>query len=402
VAVVISMQVLSSLEMQVVAGIAAVTASIGLGWEIEARLRHLFAKRVLILGTGPTASMLIEEIESPRQRRYVVVGVVDHTMPSGGPIANTRLGHLNELADIVARVRPTHIVLAGDDRHAHLPLETLLHSRVRGVFVEDALDFNERLTGTVAIEALTPRRLILSKGFRNGIAAQATARAISVIAATVVLALVAPLLAIIAVAIKLDSRGPVLFVQHRAGRDGRPFPLLKFRTMRPCDEHRSEWVQDNSDRITRLGKWLRRFRVDELPQLLNVLRGEMNLIGPRPHPTCNTSLFEKQIAFYGIRSAVLPGITGWAQVRYGYANALEEEAEKMRYDLYYIKHRSLWLDVRIVLETIGVVLSGSRAIRVRRAAEYRRLGSPSKARRSSAPMRVVALAATHGRSVGPP
>jgi len=292
-------------------------------------------------------------------------------------------------------------VLANDDRDAHLPFETLLHFRVRGVFVEDALDFYERLTGTVAIEALTPGRLVLAKGFRNGCTAQSMARVMSVIAATVCLVMVAPLLAIIAVAVKLESRGPVLFVQHRTGRDSRPFALFKFRTMRPCQEHRSEWVQDNEDRITNLGKWLRRFRVDELPQLLNVLRGEMNLIGPRPHPTSNTQLFEERIAFYGLRSAVLPGITGWAQVRYGYANTLEEETEKMRYDLYYIKNRSLWLDVRIVLETIGIMLWGGGATRVRRAVGCLRFASPSKARRPRArPIPVVACS-TSVRGVSP-
>ena len=145
--------------------------------------------------------------------------------------------------------------------------------------------------------------------------------------------------------------------------------------------------------MTRLGKWLRRFRVDELPQLLNVLRGEMNLIGPRPHPTCNTQLFEERIAFYRLRSAVLPGITGWAQVRYGYANTLEEETEKMRYDLYYIKNRSLWLDVRIVFETAGIMVWGDGASRVRRAIGDRRPASLSTDRRVSASATALPVAA---------
>ena len=129
--------------------------------------------------------------------------------------------------------------------------------------------------------------------------------------------------------------------------------------MHPCDEPTSEWVSDNVDRITRVGHYLRRFRLDELPQLVNVLRGEMNLIGPRPHPVTNQVIFMEHIAYYGLRSTVRPGVTGWAQVRYGYANNLEEETEKMRYDLYYIKNRSLWLDLRIMLETVGIVLFGT-------------------------------------------
>ena len=149
-----------------------------------------------------------------------------------------------------------------------------------------------------------------------------------------------------------------MFVQARAGKDGRAFQLLKFRTMHPSDRRTSEWVQDNSDRITRVGRSLRRFRLDELPQLVNILRGEMNLIGPRPHPACNQTVFEQHIAYYGLRSMVRPGVTGWAQVRYGYANNIEEETEKMRYDLYYIKNRSLRLDARILLETVRIVLLG--------------------------------------------
>ena len=158
----------------------------------------------------------------------------------------------------------------------------------------------------------------------------------------------------------------MFFVQQRAGRNGRPFGLLKFRTMRPCDEPRSEWVSDNVDRITRIGHYLRRFRIDELPQLMNVLRGDMNLVGPRPHPVTNQAVFMEKIAYYGLRSTVRPGVTGWAQIRYGYANNLAEETEKMRYDLYYIKNRSIWLDLRILLMTVATVLFGKGASEVRR------------------------------------
>jgi lipopolysaccharide/colanic/teichoic acid biosynthesis glycosyltransferase len=142
--------------------------------------------------------------------------------------------------------------------------------------------------------------------------------------------------------------------------------LLKFRTMHPCDEPTSEWVSDNINRITRVGRYLRRFRLDEVPQLVNVLRGEMNLVGPRPHPVVNQAVFMERIAYYGLRSTVRPGVTGWAQIRYGYANNLDEETEKMRYDLYYIKNRSLWLDLRIMVETIGTILFGKGASEVRR------------------------------------
>jgi lipopolysaccharide/colanic/teichoic acid biosynthesis glycosyltransferase len=150
----------------------------------------------------------------------------------------------------------------------------------------------------------------------------------------------------------------VFFVHDRVGLRGRRIKLLKFRTMRPADGPTSEWERDNGHRITRVGRWLRRYRLDELPQLINVVRGELNLVGPRPHPVSNVELFTQKIPFYSLRSAVRPGLTGWAQVRQGYANSLEEETEKMRYDLYYIKHMSTWLDLRILLHTVRIVLSG--------------------------------------------
>ena len=324
---------------------------------------------LLILGAGPMAARLIEEIEALEPSRFIVLGVVDSQPPDErSPLASRWLGRCEELDQIVARVRPSRIVVAVENRRDGLPLQSLLESRVSGIDVEDAIELYERITGKMAIEALRPSTLILSKGFRNHGAAEVTARLISVVAAVAGLFAVAPLLALIALFVKLDSAGPVFFVQQRAGRHGHPFGLLKFRTMHPTTDAPSEWVQDNIHRITRVGRYLRRFRLDELPQLINVLRGEMNLIGPRPHPVSNHSAFMEHIAYYGLRSTVRPGVTGWAQVRYGYANNLDEETEKMRYDLYYIKNRSLWLDFRIVLATVGIVLFGQDAAQVRHPA----------------------------------
>jgi lipopolysaccharide/colanic/teichoic acid biosynthesis glycosyltransferase len=187
-------------------------------------------------------------------------------------------------------------------------------------------------------------------------------RVISALVAVIGLVLCAPLFAAIALLIKWDSAGPVFFIQERVGQDGQKFSLLKFRTMRPVDRRPSEWVRDNGDRITAVGRWLRKYRLDELPQLVNVLWGHMNLIGPRPHPASNYSLFMNRIPFYAFRSMVKPGITGWAQVCYGYANSLEEETEKMCYDLYYIKHCSLALDLNILIRTVKVILLGQQRV----------------------------------------
>jgi exopolysaccharide biosynthesis polyprenyl glycosylphosphotransferase len=356
--------------------VLATAVTIGYARGVRAKTR-----RVLILGSGPMAWKLIEAIEAPRRPTYVVAGIVDDGDPEPGTEAAARwLGPFARLTDIVTNVQPACIVVAAVDRRDRLPMAPLLESRVRGVVVEDAVAFYERLTGKMAIEALRPSTLIMAKGFRNYGAAEAFARVVSLVTAAIGLVLLAPVLVALALAIKLDSRGSVFFIQERAGRDGRPFGLIKFRTMHPCAEARSEWVMDNIDRITRLGRWLRRFRLDELPQLVNVLRGEMNLIGPRPHPTSNHAVFMEHIAYYGLRSTVRPGVTGWAQVRYGYANNLEEETEKMRYDLYYIKNWSLWLDARIALETIAIVLFGKGASEVRRPSPSREALPPAPAR----------------------
>jgi exopolysaccharide biosynthesis polyprenyl glycosylphosphotransferase len=347
--------------------VAAAAAPARSFW-LEMRRWRLLARRIVILGSGAMAVKLLEEIEWLGRGCHLVAGVIDdEPLPRPWAARTTCLGPPSQLAEIVERVRPARIVIAVADRRNRLPLQVLLESRVCGILVEDALEFYERLTGKMAIESLQPSDLFLTgKGFRHPRAAEILARVVSLLAVTIGLVLLAPLLAVIAVAIKVESPGPVLFVQDRMGKDGRQFRLLKFRTMHPSDDRHSEWARDNAHRITAVGGWLRRFRLDELPQLVNVLKGEMNLVGPRPHPTCNRKIFTEGIAYYRIRSMVRPGVTGWAQVRYGYANNLEEETEKMRYDLYYIKHRSLWLDARILLRTILVVLGGEGASRMRR------------------------------------
>jgi exopolysaccharide biosynthesis polyprenyl glycosylphosphotransferase len=353
---------------------------------------------ILILGSGSMAERLVAEIESTESARFVITGVVDDEQPAAdSPLHSRWLGTSDQLSEIIARVHPARIVVAIENRRDRLPLQTLLESRVSGIDVEDAIELYERVTGKIAIEALRPSTLILSKGFRNHGAAEMTARIVSVIVAIIGLIVFAPVLALIALLVKIDSRGPVMFVQDRAGRHGRPFGLLKFRTMHPSTDRPSEWVLDNVHRITRVGKYLRRFRLDELPQLVNVLRGEMNLIGPRPHPTSNHATFMEHIAYYGLRSTVRPGVTGWAQVRYGYANNLEEETEKMRYDLFYIKNRSLWLDVKIIFATVAIMVFGQGSSQVRHPAPFGR-GISWPAARLSKEVSYVPVLAESGRT----
>jgi exopolysaccharide biosynthesis polyprenyl glycosylphosphotransferase len=316
-----------------------------------------FAERALVLGACPFASSLVCEIESRPELGYSIEGIVDDECEA--QVLRPRYkGRIEELGRIVEALRPDRIIVAMTTRRGRLPVQQLLALRFAGIAVDDGVAVYERLTGKLAIERITPSSLIFCDHLRPSRLHEALSRGVSLAAAAVGLVLTAPLFALIALAVKIDSRGPVFFLHRRVGAGGRRFDLIKFRTMHPALKATSEWVRDNGDRITRVGRFLRRFRLDELPQFVNVLHGDMNLVGPRPHPVANFELFAEKIPYYSLRSAIRPGITGWAQVRYVYANNLVEETEKMRYDLYYIKHMSLWLDLRILLETVKIVLLG--------------------------------------------
>ncbi len=322
-------------------------------------LRRSRVERVLLLGTSPLASKILRAFEARPQPRCIIVGAVDDTAsPAVAVRRHPFLGPPERLGQIVRELGADRIIVAPGDRRGRLPVRELLEQRIRGVIIEDGAEAYERVTGKVAIESLRPGGLLFSEGFRSSLLQLALARGVSLLCAVVGLFALAPLLALVAVAIRMDSEGPVLFRHKRVGLGGKPFDLLKFRTMHAATRPRSEWVADNRERITRVGECLRRFRLDELPQLVNILRGDMNLVGPRPHPVSNFELFTKRIPFYSLRCLVRPGLTGWAQVRYGYANNLAEEIEKMRYDLYYIKHRSAWLDLQIIPATVKAVLAG--------------------------------------------
>jgi exopolysaccharide biosynthesis polyprenyl glycosylphosphotransferase len=342
--------------------------------------RGRFRERILIIGRTPLAHEITQQLESRVRSRQVVVGIVDDPSAAAiGPVHCDFLGPLSDLSRIVDAVQPDRVLIALGERRRRTPVPVLVESCVaRGILVEDASEFYERITGQLAIESLTPTSLVFSRRFGPSRVQQRLSRTISLLVAIGGLVLLAPLLALIALAVKLESSGPVLFVHTRVGLHGRSFKLLKFRTMYTATSPRSEWERDNRDRVTRVGRFLRAFRLDELPQFVNVIRGEMNLVGPRPHPASNYELFTLvarnmneltggPIGYYTLRSMVRPGITGWAQVRYRYANDLEEEIEKLRYDLYYVKHVSPAMDLRIVFETILVMVKGHPAVGGRRS-----------------------------------
>ena len=333
------------------------------------------SERIIILGTSNLARALMTEFARRGSVHPAVVGVISETLDMGlDDFGCPHLGTLADLRGILAEQRPGRIIVALEEHYGHVPADLLLEIQADlNLQVETGVEAYERLTGKLAIELLPASTVLFSSEFRPSRLALLFARASSVLAACLGLALCLPAMALISILIRLESSGPVLFVQDRVGLGGRRFKLLKFRSMRDTEETHSEWAMDNAKRITRVGRWLRKFRLDEFPQFINVIRGDMNLIGPRPHPISNRELFilvsrntpqcGEQIPYYSLRSSIRPGITGWAQVRYKYANGLDEEMEKLRYDLYYIKHYSPLLDLRILFETVKVVFLGHRKVK---------------------------------------
>jgi sugar transferase (PEP-CTERM system associated) len=274
------------------------------------------------------------------------------------PEGHLLLGKTKDLPVMVEETRPDLVVVAQMDRRGRFPAKALLDCRLRGIQVEDWPTFYEKATGKILVTALRPSWLIFADGFVKTPRTEILKRLLDVALALVGLALSAPLMALIAVAIKLDSAGPVLFRQPRLGQNGCVFILNKFRSMRHDAEKDTGpiWAKQRDPRVTRVGAFLRRARLDELPQLFNVLVGHMSFIGPRPERPEFVHELQKLIPFYMERLSVKPGITGWAQVKYRYGASVDDALEKLQYDLYYIKNLSLFLDLLILLNTIQVVL----------------------------------------------
>ena len=326
-----------------------------------------FAERVLILGTSPLAQKIAEEIRGAPYTGYVIVGFVDDMNdPSRAMVSSSQypvFGPLDRLEHIITELHPDRIIVALTERRGRLPVRDLLDARMKkGISVEDGIEVHERFTGKLAIESLNPSFLFFSKDFTISPFERVLRRIGSLAFSLVGLVLTAPLMVLIALAIKLDSKGSIFFIQERAGYQGKPFRLVKFRTMRPIESadnaEQSVWRRDSTARITKVGKILRKLRLDELPQFINILLGDMNLVGPRPEMVDNVKTMAEQIPYYSIRMQVRPGLTGWAQVRHGYSVSHEDVTEKMRYDLYYVKHMSVWFDIKIVIDTVKIVLLG--------------------------------------------
>ena len=321
--------------------------------------RAPFTQRVLILGGGTLAAELGHQIRTRPDLALTCVGYLDDT--TTGSTAGPHLGAYADVAAAVTRCRPDRIVVAMPDRRGRLPVADLLACRFRGILIEEGTQTYERLTRRLAVEALSPSALIFGDGFRVSRTYVLLKRVMSVAIASVALVAAAPFMALIALGIKLESPGPVFFIQERVGLGGRIFRLIKFRTMRQrVETDDAIWQRDNASRVTRLGSVLRKYRLDETPQFINILRGDMSLVGPRPEMATNVTTFSAVIPFYNLRHEVRPGLTGWAQVKAGYSMTVEEVTQKLCYDLYYVKHMTLRFDLRILFDTVKFVLCGKR------------------------------------------
>ena len=319
--------------------------------------------RVLILGTGVFAQSVAREMLKRSPVGYRVLGfLTEHSVEVGRVLVNPSVvGTLADLPSLADSLDATLIVVAQEDRRKRLPVDALLRCRMAGVRVVEAATLLESLSGRIPLRDLRPSWLIFSTGFHKPRVMSAVKRLGEALTATVLLVLTSPVMALVALAVRLSSRGPVLYRQTRVGKNGGCFDLLKFRSMAEDAEAGSGpiWAPGDGDpRITPVGHLLRRSRLDELPQLWNVLKGDMSFVGPRPERPHFVDKLRKVIPYYDERHGVRPGITGWAQVKFPYGSTLEDAEEKLEYDLYYVKHMSFLLDVAILLETVKVVLLG--------------------------------------------
>ncbi len=281
------------------------------------------------------------------------------TSPARSEATFSGIGSVAEVEQVAVRERADLVVLSLAERRGQMPLKELLNLKFLGVQVEEAHDMYERIAGRILLDQLSPSWLILSEGFRKSPALLAAKRISDVIISILIMVIMAPVALLVAMAVFLESGRPVLFRQPRVGLRGRTFQIIKFRSMRheSAPAH-TNWTSEQDPRITRVGRFIRKFRLDEIPQLVNVLLGDMSLVGPRPEQPAYTHVLEQEIPYYRQRHSLRPGITGWAQVKCGYGATVQESRMKLEYDLFYIKHLSMVLDLVILFETGKVMLSG--------------------------------------------
>jgi sugar transferase (PEP-CTERM system associated) len=335
------------------------------GWRISIHwlLGHpSVGERILIVGSGTAAIEIAREVLERRDAGYRIVGFVDNDPALvGKSIINPRvIGVTTDMAEIVRRENIDRIIVAQGERRGQFPTKQLLDLSLGGnVAIEEGASFYERTTGRVHLHMMRPSWLIFSGRGRqarlSGVARAFLHRGVALFGALVSL----PIALVTAILIKLESPGPALYRQERVGKNGRPFTIMKFRSMRmDAEKNGPVWAQTGDDRTTRVGRIIRKIRVDEIPQFWNILKGEMNFVGPRPERPHFVAQLAEEIPFYEQRHLIPPGLTGWAQIKYPYGSSIEDARQKLQYDLYYIKNQSLMLDAVILFETVKTILFG--------------------------------------------
>jgi len=327
--------------------------------------RRFLPYRVLVLGTGPEALAVETSLEMTNPPGLELAGFYPLDKIPVRSVATTRIvsNHLT-LEQTVQHLKVDEIIVAvREQRGGVLPLRDLLECRLSGVRVTDLPRFFERVHGRVPIESLKASWLIYGNGFHQTWLRSTVKRAFDILIVAVLLPIAMPIMAVMGLLIVVDGGFPIIYRQERVGRGGHKFTLLKFRSMAHDAEKdgQAAWASVNDARVTAVGRFMRRTRIDELPQLINVLRGEMSFVGPRPERPQFVATLTEKIPFYGVRHSVKPGLTGWAQVRYTYGGNLEETVKKLEYDLFYVKNHSLLLDLLIFVKTVRVVLLGEGA-----------------------------------------
>lgn len=321
-------------------------------------------RRILILGAGKLAGELCRVLVSQRLGLMEIVGTLvgENERVEGNPDIPGAIGSHEQLAQVVEEHKVSTIVVCLEDRRAVLPVEQLLDLKAMGIDVLDGHQLFEEVSGRLSIDSLRPSALVFSKGFKQRMVFRVMKRFIDILVPTSGLLMLFPLFILVAFLIKIDSPGPVIYRQTRVGLRGRPFQIWKFRSMRQdAEKSGAQWAQADDPRISRVGWWLRKTRIDEFPQLVNVLRGEMSLVGPRPERPVFVQDLRKIIPYYDLRHTVRPGITGWAQVKFRYGATAEDAHMKLQYDLYYVKRSSYRIDMSIVAQTVRVMLLGEGA-----------------------------------------
>ena len=317
--------------------------------------REIFRERVYVLGNGDRARSIVDMIRNRPDAGMEVIGfqAIPADIPNRRDVYGETLEGLRTHNPGINRV-----IIATEDRRGELPLRELLKLRFAGVVIEESNALLERLTGKLYLDGLRPSNFIYSEGFRLKPSQQLARRFVSTLTAAAGLLLFLPLFPFVCLMVRLSSPGPIFFRQTRVGMGGRPFQVIKFRTMRTdAEASGAKWAQLNDPRATRIGNFMRKVRLDEVPQLWNVLKGDMGFVGPRPErPEFVPELAEK-IPYFELRHMIRPGLTGWAQVRYGYGATFEQAREKLEYDLYYIKHMTLGLDLLIMFETVKTIVT---------------------------------------------